>query len=360
MLQGKNYIFNLLNTILISMLIGAILMLILGYNPIEAYYHLFRGAFVGKLSLGTTLEKFVPLLLTSLAFVISAKVGVFNIGVEGELYLGAITAAWIGVLFDGLFGPLHILLCFLGAMLVGALWAAIPAILKVTWKANEICVTILLNYVAIYITSYLVNGPLSAGAGVAKTHDVSENVLLHQFMYPSRANFGLFIAIAVFVFMLWLLTRTTLGYKIKTVGLNPNHADYAGISSKQIIIKGMLISGAVGGIAGAIEVLGIFGYFLDGFSPAGAGLAFDGLLAALIVKCDLRLIPFITFFLAGLKSGGLGMERYTGVPKSIVDTIVAIFIIIACIDTLFFYFKDKVQGFYKRRIVPYNKTDVKT
>lgn len=331
-------------TILLSLFIGGIIIAMLGYNPLNAYLNLFKGAFVGKLNFGTTIEKFVPLLLTGLAFIISSKVSVFNVGVEGELYLGAIAAAWVGYSIKGLPGPLHIGLCFLVAMLVGAIWAAIPGALKAYWKVNEVCVTILMNYVAIFFTSYLVNGPLSAKTGIPQTPAVADNALLLKILKPSRANIGLFIAITLVIFFYWFFKYTTLGYKLRSVGLNSSFSDYLGIDSKRNMLYGMMISGAVGGIAGAIEVLGIYGYFLDSFSP---GIAFDGMIAALIAKNDIRLLPIFAFFLATLKSGALGMERFTGVPKSIIDTIIAMFIIFVAMEGII-KFADKRGLKFKR------------
>ena len=208
MKQQNKYV-NLLLTIVVSMLIGAVLMMILGHNPIEAYYQLFRGAFVGKLNLGTTLQKFIPLLLTAMAFAVSSKVGVFNVGVEGELYLGALVAAWVGYNFVSVPGPIHMVMCFGAAIIVGACWAFIPGFLKSQWGVNEVCVTILMNYVAKYITSYFVNGPLSAGTGVPQTPTVADNVRLTQFLKPSQVSTGLFLAIALVIFLFWRLTRYT-------------------------------------------------------------------------------------------------------------------------------------------------------
>lgn len=339
-LLSNKYI-NVVFTIIVSLFIGAMIMLVTGYNPLEAYAELFKAAFIGKLNFGTTLEKFVPLFLTALAFAVSSKVGIFNVGVEGELYLGAIVTSWAGVTFSFLPWYLHITLCFILAITAGGLWASIPGILKAYWKVNEICVTIMMNYVAIYITSYLVNGPLSAKTGVARTLDVAKNITLFQFMKPSRVNLGLFVAIAIGIIIYLMLSKTTLGYGIKTVGLNPSHADYVGIDSKKTIVGAMIISGAIGGVTGLIEVLGVYGYFLDNFS---ANLAFDGMLAALIVKNDIKMLPFISLFLAALKAGALGMERYTGVPKSLVDTIIAVFIIFATMEMLSFFIKKYKSG----------------
>ena len=159
-MRQRNKYLNLLLTSGVALLIGAVIMLVMGFDPIEAYIQLFRGAFIGKLNVGTTLQKFLPLLLTSMAFAVAARAGVFNVGVEGEMYLGAIGAAWVRYTFTDLPGVVIIILALLFASLIGAAWAAIPGLLKVELGVNEVCTTILLNYVAIYITSYLVNGPL--------------------------------------------------------------------------------------------------------------------------------------------------------------------------------------------------------
>ena len=337
-MKTKNKYFNLLLTSLVSLVIGAVIMVALGHNPVEAYYYLFRGAFIGKLNLGTTLQKFLPLLMTSMAFAVAARAGAFNVGVEGSMYLGAIMAAFVGYTLTDLPGVLIIILAILSAGVVGALWTAIPASLKVYLGVNEVCSTILLNYVAINITSYLVNGPMSAKTGVPQTPTVADSAKLTQFMKPSQAHTGLFIGIIMVIFVIWLLNRSTVGYKFTSIGLNPKHAEYVGIDPKKGIMAAMLLSGVFGGVTGGLEVLGTYGYFLGGFS---AGIAFDGMLASLIVKNDIKLVPFMALFLAALKSGALGMERYTGVPKSIVDMIIAIFIIFATMETLFAFLNNR-------------------
>lgn len=330
--KKRNRYVTLLLTLILSMAVGAIFMLAIGYDPVNAYIQLFKGAFVGQVNLGTTLQKFVPILLTSIGFAVAAKVGCFNAGIEGELYLGAIAAAWSGHYLDFLPAPLHIVVCFVVAMLAGALWAAIPALLKVKWGVNEICVCILSTYVAKYITSWLCNGPMSANTGMPQTPNVAKDIMLPTILNPSQANAGLFIAIVIVAVTIWLVYKSTLGYKLTTVGLNMNHAQYIGINSKKVVVQGMMLSGALGGIAGAIEVLGVYGYFLDNFS---LNIANDGMLSSMIVWNDIRLVPVMSFFIAVLKSGALSMERFAGVPRSVVDTITAIFIVFATMEMLF-------------------------
>ena len=330
--KKMNRYVSLLLTLILSMAVGAVFMLVIGYHPLEAYVQLFKGAFVGTINLGTTLQKFAPILLPGVGFAIAAKVGCFAAGIEGNLYLGAIAAAWAGHYIKGIPGPIHLIICFLTAAVVGALWSAIPALLKTKWNVNEICVGILSSYVAKYITSFLCNGPLSAHTGIPQTPEVAEGVMLPKILPPSQANAGIFIAILLVIGAAWLMSRSTLGYKFNTVGLNMFHAEYMGIPAKRVVVQGMMLSGVFGGIAGAIEVLGTYGYFLDNFS---INIANDGMLASMIVWNDIRLVPFMSFFVAALKAGALSMERFAGVPRSIVDTITAVFIIFATMETLF-------------------------
>lgn len=323
-------ILRILLILIVAMAVGAGVILLIGENPLEAYSALMNGAFSGKRNFGTTLANFTPLLLTGMAFAVASKAGAFNVGVEGEVFLGGIAAAWVGINVKGLPPFPHIVLCFAAAMAVGAVWAIIPAVLKAYYKVSEVCVTILMNYVALFITSYLVTGPMSAGVANAQSEPVL--VTLTQFMKPSSVNMGLFIALALSMGLILMMSSTRLGYKIRMVGTNPMSAEYAGIDPKDILIRTMMISGAIGGIAGCIEILGVHGYFLNNFA---ANLGSNGMLAALIVKNDMRLVPFMALFLAVLKSGAMGMQQTTGVPKSIVDTITALFIIFATMETLF-------------------------
>lgn len=328
-------VFRIIFTFVMALLIGAIVIMAIGENPLAAYGALISGAFKGARGFGSTLAMFTPLLLTSAAFAVAAKSGMFNVGVEGAVFLGGLAAAYVGVQFAALPGVLLILLCFIVAIVVAALWAMIPALLKVYLNVNEVCVTILMNSVAFYITSYFVSGPMSAGTTLAQSKPVAAT--LYQFMPPSSVNIGLFLAILVVIAVIWVLNRTTFGYQIKAVGTNAKFAETSGIDPKKIMIQAMMLSGAIGGIAGCIEVLGVHGYFLNNFA---AGLGASGMLASLIVNNNLAFTPVMAFFLAVLKSGAMGMQQTTGVPKSIVDMISAIFIIIACMNIVF-TFKSK-------------------
>lgn len=330
----KDGIIRILLTMVLALLIGAIFIIAIGENPITAYRAMLKGAFIGKLNFGTTLANFTPLLLTSTAFVVAAQAGAFNVGVEGEVFLGGITAAYIGYQWTFLPKPLLMIACFLGAIVVAGAWAFIPAFLKAYYNVSEVCVTILMNSVALYITSYLVSGPMSAGSANPQSPNVE--VRLPQFMRPSAVNVGLFLAIIVVLLVIFMLYRTSMGFKFRLVGTNPRFGDFAGLNAKKVFIRAMMLSGMIGGFAGCIEVLGVHGYFLNNFA---SGLGSNGMLAALIVKSNVLATPLMAFFLAVLKSGAMGMQIATGVPKGLIDTITAVFITIATMETLFDFLK---------------------
>lgn len=320
-------VFRILLILAMALGIGALFILLIGENPILAYAALLRGAFGTRLGLGTVIAGFTPLLLTSTAFALAAKAGAFNVGVEGEVILGGITAAYIGINWGFLPVSLLYAACFLGAVLVSGLWALIPAVLKVYYNVSEVCVTILMNTVAVYLASYLVSGPMSAGSAIPQSAPVL--VTLPKIIKPSSANAGIFIAVFLVILIILMLCKSKWGYKIKMVGTNPMNADYTGTSSKRVFISCMLLSGMLGGIAGCIEVLGVHGYYLDNFAK---DLGINGMLAALIVKSNVFFTPFIAFFLSVLKAGAMAMQQATNVPKSIVDTVSAVFIIVATMD----------------------------
>lgn len=323
---------NALVAVFLGLATGTIIMVLQGHNVLEAYTALIQGAFKGPVNFGGTLEHFVPLLLSSLAFALAAKASIFNVGVEGQLYLGAITAAYFGFAITGLPRVLHVIIVLILSGLVGSLWAIIPGFLRAMYRVNEVCTTIMLNYIAIFFTSYIVNHTFkNPNIGSPQSPTIQPSARLTRLLLPSRANTGIFIALAVTLFFIWLMGRTTIGYKIKAVGFNPHFSDYVGFSSRFIMIGAMALSGFVGGTVGALQVLGVHGYFLDNFS---AGYGFDGIMVALLAKNNLKALPVVAFFLAILKSGAISMERFTGVPRELIGIVEAVIILFAAAEAL--------------------------
>lgn len=315
---------NFLLALILPFIIGALIMLLLGYNPIEAYTELFKGAFIGKFNIGTTLAKFCPIFLTAVAYCISSKVGYVNMGIEGCFYLGALMAAGVGFLVTGVAWYIHIPLCFLAGGLAGMIWAWIPGYMRAYWNVNELCSALLLNYVAINFTMYMIAGPWSSKGASSQTVPILESAELSRLLKPSRLNSGIFIAIVIFLLLFWLLKYTKFGYRLRFVGTNPLFSDYIGVESKRMVVYATMLSGFVGGIAGSIQTMGVFGTIIDGFSNY---TAFDGMLASLIAGNNMASLPIYSFMIAALKNGALGMERWTGVPKALIDTLIPILIL---------------------------------
>jgi len=310
----------------LSLVIGFIFLWILGYEPIEAIGHLLYGMFGSRITLMRTLVKTTPLILTGLCVAFAFRAGLFNIGGEGQLYMGAMAAAIVGYVI----APpklIHIPLALLAAALLGGIWAAIPGALKAKLGAHEVIITIMMNYTAILFTSYLASGPLKEPGQwqwVSKTADISPSAILFRFSPKSLLSGAIFVALICAIIMHLILTRTKLGYEIRATGLNPKAAEYAGISVSKNIILAMLISGMFAGIGGGGEVLGTHHYFITGFS---VGLGFDGIAVAVLGRNTAFGTVLAALLFGALKSGAIEMQLHTGVPNEIIFVIQSIIIL---------------------------------
>jgi simple sugar transport system permease protein len=317
--------------VLLALVIGAILLLISGANPLQAYAALFSGSFGSMTAIGRTLEKATPLVFSGLAVAFAFKAGLFNIGAQGQLLLGAITAAALGFGIEGLPLYIHAPLALLGGILAGALYGAIPGILKVSTGAHEVITTIMLNYIAINITDYLADGPwkdASPGNVVARTPAILETAKI-----PALAGIplGFVLAVLVAIGVWWLLNKTTLGFEIRTVGLNPHAARYAGIKVAFTVILTMILSGALAGLGGAVETQGVVGRFQPGFNT---GLGFDGITIALLGKTSpFGVIP-AAILVGAMKAGAGQMQFSADVAKEIIDVIQALMLFFVAADMI--------------------------
>jgi simple sugar transport system permease protein len=322
----------ILLSLLMALFIGAIFMLASGYNPLEVYWMMFQGAFISSYNLMNTLQRATPLIFTSLAVLIAFRTGTFNIGVEGQLFMGAISAAWAGFAFKGLPALVHIPLALGIAMLAGALYALIPAILKFNYGVNEIITTIMLNTVATLFTGYLVNYPLRENAMAAQTPKVLETARLARLVNYSQVNVGIFIAIFCVILFWYIFKKTTFGFRTRMVGEAAPFAEYAGINPIRTAFAGMLISGAVAGLAGGVELLGVHYRFVEQFAT---GLGFDGILIAWLGKGTPIGAFLAAIFYGGMKTGAMTVDWMTDIPRQLADTILAIVIFFMAAEGLF-------------------------
>lgn len=319
------YIISLFFSIVVSLLIGALIMVANGRSPIIGYGALLKGAFGSKYNIATTFAKTVPLILTGLATAISFNSGIYNIGGEGQLYLGAFAAAYVGITFTTLPKDIGIILAIIAGGLVGGIYAYIPALLKVKYKIDEVITTIMLNSVAVLFTSYLVNYPFATTEGkMGGTEIIGENYHLSKLVRLSTLNTSIFFMGIIAIFIYYLMEKTSIGYDFKMVGQNKMFARYGGIDDKKQMIIAMVISGALCGIAGVFEVLGVHHRFLQNISP---GYAWDGMLAALIVKNNPIGVIIMSIFLGALKTGSISMENTTSIPSELVLVIQSIIIL---------------------------------
>jgi simple sugar transport system permease protein len=323
--KNTEYMISLILSITAALLIGAMIMIINGNNPISGYAALLEGALSSKYKIATTLAKTVPLILTGLATAISFKSGIFNIGGEGQLYLGAFAAAYVGFTFTNLPPVIGILLAMVFAAIIGGLYAMIPAILKVKHGIDEVIVTIMMSSVAILFTNYLVNYPFAADQGkMGGTNMIAEGYRFSKLVKLSKLNTSIFITIFIALAIYYLMEKTSTGYNFSMVGQNPIFARYGGVGTKKHMIWSMIISGGLCGITGAFEVFGTHYRFLQNISP---GYYFDGMLVALIVRSNPIGVVFMSLFFAILKTGSTSMEVSTGIPSELILVIQAIIIL---------------------------------
>lgn len=309
---------------LLALAFGGVLLLILGVNPLTAYGSLFRGAFGTVSGLTQTLSKATPLLLVGLGICIAFRGGVINIGGEGQIIIGAVSAAAVALAWPTLPGVLLIPLTLGAGVLGGAVWGGIAGVLKARFGVNEILSTVMLNAIALQLMNYLLRGPMldpaqiAAGTNIAQSATLPDQVWLLRLVPRTLLHVGLILAIILAVLVFMFLWRTTIGYRIRAVGLNPSAARYAGIPVRRYMALALILSGAFAGLAGAVEVTGVHHRMIEGLS---GGYGFSGIVAALFGKLHpLGAIPASIIF-GGLLVGADKMQRTVQVPSSLVVAI---------------------------------------
>lgn len=302
-----------------ALLVGAGLIAIAGVNPLQAYSVLFTEALANYYGFGNTLTKTAPLLLASLGVLVALKAGQFNIGAEGQIYLGGLGSAIVGLTLHGLPAFIHSFLALLGGFGLGALWGLIPGYLKAYRGVNEVITTLLLNYIAQNFVSYMVSGPLmepKAPSPFSPPIDVAAQlpIILPQ----TQAHAGVLLGLVATGILGFVLTQSPWGYQIETVGQNPTAAKYAGMSVQRTILLVMALSGGLAGLAGSGEVMGLKYRLFENFSP---GYGFDAIAIAFLSRGNLAGLVLISLFFGALRSGANVMQRSAGVPVTVVYAI---------------------------------------
>ena len=375
-MQNRQYLERVITALMpflamiVAFLIGAVILLLQGVNPLEAYQAMFVGAFGSKNGLSDTLVKAIPLMLVGLGIAIAFRGGVINIGAEGQLIVGALMTTYLGVQLGEQFpGFTGILIGLIGGGLMGAIWGAIPGFLKARLGVNEILSTVMLNQIAIQIGFFLLRGvmidPAEVEAGTNIPHsarlpkvidmprfkDMAESLGFTQsaedlgltgylgevygvLVEPSRLHSGLLLAIGVAVLIYIFLWRTTIGYRIRAVGLNSAASRYAGMHVQRTMVLSMTLSGMMAGLAGAVEILGLHHRMFEPVAVS-AGYGFSGIVAALFGKLHpLGIIPASILF-GGLLVGGDKMQRATQIPQVLITAILGLVVLLVITSDYF-------------------------
>jgi len=320
--------------VLLGLLLGALLMVIFGYDPIKAYYWLFRGAFGSISDIMETLAFATPLMLTAVTFAISAQAGLFNIGAEGQIYLGALGAAAAGGAIT-LPAGLHAAVATFFAMLFGVLWALPAALLKIWRGVHEVISAIMLNWIASHLVTYLVIYYLADPQNAYRTVRALPGACYPVLMGGSSLTAVIFVAIAFCIGIYVYLWGTKAGYELRLVGANPDAAKYAGISSRRMMLLSFVIGGLAAGIAGASQILGRPPEW-SLYATLGnvVTLGFDGIGVALIGRNHPIGGIFAAIFYGGLQHGSRFMEYHAGVYSEMVRAISGLIVVALAIPEI--------------------------
>ena len=314
----------------VALIVGAVVLAASGRDAAGTYLLLLQQSVGGRTELANTLVSTTPVLLTGLATATAFRAGIFNVGVEGSLYVGAFAAAWTGFTLTGLPGPLLIMLAISLAGLAGAGWALIPGVLRARWRVDEVVTTLMLNYVAILLTSWLVNYFfLAPDIANSMSPQIGHQARLSSLLPPTQLTIAFPFALVVTAVYAYLFSRSVTGYELRMVGLNPRFARAVGINLARVIIIAFLLSGVLGGIAGGMQILGVNYRFIDHFSP---GYGFTGIAVALLGRGHPVGIVLAALFFGALSSGGAMIQLFSDIPLDLINILQGVVMIFAVIE----------------------------
>ena len=327
--------------VLSAFVVGGILVLLIGDNPIQAYRLLIGSALSWPDGIGYTLFHATPLIFTGLAVLVGFRCGLFNIGVEGQLYIAAFATAWVGITFANLSAWLLIPLCFIAAIGMGAIWGAIPGVLKARFGSHEVINTIMLNFIAIALVSYFTQYHYKVpGDPILQTAPIGWGAHIARFGrffpgFPERIplNVAFILALLACLLVYLFLWRTKWGYEIRATGSNPTAAEYGGISIRKQIVLAMAVSGALAGMVGINEVMGYRYRYYDGFSD---NYGFTGIAVALLGRNHPVGVILSALLFAVLQHGGIYVDGFSEhVTKDIVQVLQGIIILFVAAEAFF-------------------------
>jgi simple sugar transport system permease protein len=300
-----------LGALILSVVAGSIFLLIYGYSPVETYTGILKGAFGNQYAIAETLLKATPLIFTGLAFAVASRAGLFNIGAEGQLVVGALATAMVGAMALERLGLLHVALALAAGCAAGAAWGVLAGWIKAQFGANEVIVTIMLNYIGLLLTGYMVNYPWKAEGMVAQTVRIAPHAELSRVMRGSQLSYGILIGVLAVAVSWFIIRRTVLGFEMRAVGYSLSAAETGGVKTTVTMVVAMALAGAMAGLGGGVEVLGVHRRFIQGFSP---GFGYNGIAVSVLAGDRPWLIPLTAILFGALSAGGAYLDRTTGLP----------------------------------------------
>ncbi|WP_227764913.1 ABC transporter permease [Zhaonella formicivorans] len=317
--------------VVLALLVGALIIAMAGASPLYAYQWLLYGAFGSLNSFSETLIKTTPLLISGLGLAIAFRSNMISIGAEGQIIMGGLFATLAGLYITGLPAVVMIPLLIIAGFIGGAIWGAIPGLLKAKLGVSEIINTIMLNYIALYFVNYLLDIPLREPPGYfPQSAQIVKEAWLPVILPGTRLHAGFLLGLLLVVAYYFLMFRLPLGYKIRAVGLNPHAARYGGINVERNMVIAMALSGGLAGIAGMSEIAGVQHRLLGAFS---SGYGFDAIAVALLGKLHPLGVLASALFFGALRVGANSMQRAAQVPASVVYVIQGLVVIFVLTDT---------------------------
>ncbi|HZZ62027.1 MAG TPA: ABC transporter permease [Roseiarcus sp.] len=301
----------------LAVVIGGVILAATGYEPVEVYRLMIEEAFGGEGRIAATLSEATPLLLTGLAAAIAFRAGVFNVGAEGCFYLGGIVAAFAGYKLPDWPGALIVPFALASASIVGGAWLVAPGLLRARLGVDEVVTTLMLNFIAIDLTTWLVNGPLLArGSANSATPFITPAAELPRVLPGGTLNLGFVLSLALVIAYGFWSRFAVGGVRTRLVGLNPRFSRAVGIELPRVFLGVMVASGAIGGLAGGIHALGLVHRFVAGFSP---GYGFTGIAIALLARNSATGVTIASVLFGALSSAGANIQLFSNVPIEIVE-----------------------------------------
>ncbi|HZJ09162.1 MAG TPA: ABC transporter permease [Trueperaceae bacterium] len=312
--------------IAITLLLATLLIAASGANPLEVFYEMLITPFTRRTSRLEILVRVTPLLLTGIAVAIAFRAGYYNIGAEGQLYAGAMAAAFLGPRLGEWAQPAAISVMLAGGLAAGAAWALVPALLKVYAKVDEVVTTLLLNSVMLLLVSGLLNGPWRDPiSGWPRSPTIADAAVFPQVIARSRVHLGFVVALVIVAIFWWVLARTRFGLEMRAVGLGATAARFMGVNVRSTVLVAALLSGAVAGVAGVSEVAGIHGYLIEGLSPE---YGYTGIIVATFGGLHALGVTAAASFLALIDIGSTSAARELGIPAYLGNVVQAVLLLV--------------------------------